>query len=108
MRAAARVEITEATRARERVFGLAGAVWRDALLVWGAQRLLLVVLLVLWRGLVFHTIGAAWWHAVYEPWTGYDGQWYAGIAVAGYRRLPQAAFFPLYPLLEHLAAPLVL
>src|SRR5262249_44707727 len=64
--------------------------------------------LVLWRGVVFHNIGPSWWLAAYEPWTGYDARWYAGIATAGYRLLPQAAFFPLYPLLEHLTAPMTL
>jgi hypothetical protein len=67
-----------------------------------------LVLVLLWRGVVFHTLSPSWWLAAYEPWTGYDGHWYADIAATGYTRLPQAAFFPLYPLLEHLASPLTL
>jgi hypothetical protein len=40
-------------------------------------------------------------------WARWDGRIYASIAQGGYSTLFQAAYFPFYPLLEHVLAPLI-
>ena len=42
-----------------------------------------------------------------NPWAHWDGVWFVRIASTGYRHPDSQAFFPLYPLLVHLLAPLV-
>ena len=87
-----------------------GLAWRDAALAWLAQRLLLLAFtyFVLWQlapysspASPFPPTGAQLLHV----WTNWDGAIYATIAAGGYTHLIQAAFFPLYPLLEHILAP---
>lgn len=72
---------------------------RPALLVWSATRLLNVALSVLFTGGTPAQRLAHWYF--------WDAGWYVGIAQHGYATSapPAAAFFPLYPLLVHIAAP---
>ncbi len=85
--------------------------WRDAAVAWLGQRVALLALtyLMLWRLMPaqkgagnFPPSGAYLLHI----WTNWDGAIYATIAQSGYTLLTQAAFFPLYPLLERLLSPL--
>lgn len=95
--------------------GLTRAIWRDALLAWIAQRVIVLLLVICWQllagymygttGYVYGTGAGISWHSLYHPWTTWDAGWYANIARGGYTVLSQAAFFPLFPLLEHLLAP---
>jgi hypothetical protein len=43
---------------------------------------------------------------LFGPWGNWDGAWFTSIASRGYVRLGGPAFFPLYPLTMHAAAPL--
>jgi hypothetical protein len=76
---------------------------RVALVAWLGQRVLLL-------GLIW-AVQAATSHptlqSVYRVWIGWDASHYAEIARGGYQEISQAAFYPLFPLLEHLLAPLV-
>jgi hypothetical protein len=97
----ARLASTMASRAASRL--ATSPVLRDALLAWLGQRGLLLTLVTLFQALTSHpTI-----QSVYRVWTLWDGALYAWIARSGYQTFPQAAFYPLFPLLEHLLAPLV-
>lgn len=85
--------------------------WRDALLFWLAQRALFALLT--YAGyLLFYADGRAAAQSggvgglLLHIWSNWDGAIYAGIASGGYVHFWQAAFFPLYPLLERLGAPL--
>ena len=77
--------------------------WQVALAAWLGQRLLIGALTLLWQLLLLSFSPAAF----YRVWTLFDGIFYTLIAQYGYRILQEAAYFPLYPLLMHLAAPLV-
>ncbi len=77
--------------------------WQIALAAWLAQRLLLAALVLLWQAL----LGLLSPTAFFRVWTLYDARFYTSIARAGYHLISQAAFFPLYPLLMRLSAPLV-
>lgn len=78
-------------------------IWQSALMAWVGQRLLIGALVVAWQALLLTFSPTAF----YRVWTLFDGIWYTLIARYGYRIIQQAAFFPLYPLLMRLAAPLV-
>ena len=77
--------------------------WQVALAAWLGQRLLIGALVVGWQ-LELHTLTTAHFLRAFWP---FDSVFYFEIAGAGYQTVPQAAYFPLYPLLMHLAAPLV-
>lgn len=78
-------------------------IWRYALAAWLGQRLLIGALVAAWQLLLLSFSPAAF----YRVWTLFDGIWYTLIARYGYRIIQQAAFFPLYPLLMRVTAPLV-
>ncbi len=103
-------EQRDALTARLRL-GLSASIWRDALLAWLAQRVFFVGLVALWvLVLPPSAIATGPGHVHYtfvQLWSLWDGIFYVDIAAVGYRVLPQAAFYPLYPLLEHLLAPVV-
>jgi Gpi18-like mannosyltransferase len=72
--------------------------WRDAAIAWGAQHVAIVGLAWIWQTLLpFGEKGA-------QPFVAFDGLWYLHIARDGYVRLPDAAFFPLYPALVRIVA----
>jgi hypothetical protein len=75
------------------------SIWCEALLAWGALHALLLA--VTW--LAIRPIGLRRWLV---PWTNWDGQPFAQVAAQGYTHPAQAAFYPLYPLLERLVSPL--
>src|SRR5260221_3237661 len=75
---------------------------RDALAVWGGQHILLIALVVLWQSIAGRLAPGFFFHV----WTAWDGRLYATIARGGYTQLRQTAFYPLFPLLEHVLAPL--
>lgn len=77
--------------------------WQVALAAWLGQRLLIGALTLLWQLLLLSFSPAAF----YRVWTLFDGIFYTLIAQYGYRILQEAAYFPLYPLLMHVTAPLV-
>lgn len=79
---------------------------RQAVLIFGASRLLL--LLVSYVGLVLfnastYSLASVGVGNILGSWNQWDAKWYLGIAQQGYHTINQAAFFPLYPLLIHLA-----
>jgi Dolichyl-phosphate-mannose-protein mannosyltransferase len=83
--------------------------WRDAALAWLLQRVVLLALtyLVLQRLLPRSaSTPSLSWADWLHVWSNWDGAIYATIAASGYTHLEQAAFFPLFPLLERLLAPL--
>ncbi len=93
-----------------RAIGLLDRVaWRDAAIVWLLQRLALATLtyLVRWR-IVPRPPNAPYptGSELLHVWTNWDSAIYATIAKSGYTHLTQAAFFPLFPLLERLLMPL--
>lgn len=77
-------------------------VWQSAIAAWIGQRLLIGALVALWQAL----LGGFSPVAFYRVWGLFDGIWYSLIARYGYHILPEASFFPLYPLLMRLTAPL--
>ena len=90
------------------------SVWRDAVLAWLLQRLILLVLTYLILPSVLQrltprsaTAPSPTWIDWLHVWSTSDGGFYAAIAARGYTELVQAAFFPLYPMLERLLAPFV-
>jgi len=80
------------------------AVWRQLVGLWLGSR----VVIVLAGWLISSRLG---WHRALEPWqhqpwtalTGWDSVYYIHIAHRGYVHGPRVAFFPLYPVLIHLA-----
>ncbi|MGZ3664262.1 MAG: mannosyltransferase family protein, partial [Ktedonobacterales bacterium] len=106
-RAVARVESTEAPRAMRASLAAEtpglfdGMAWRDAALVWLGQRLALGALMLLGMRLLGNAASGWGLTHILANW---DGDIYRNIASGGYRELWQAAFFPLYPLLEHVVA----
>lgn len=78
-----------------------GTAWRDAALIWLGQRVTLGALIFL--GMRLLRTGARGWTLTHIL-ANWDGDIYRNIASGGYRELWQAAFFPLYPLLEHVVA----
>lgn len=91
-----------ATSARARGWD-ARPIWQSAVAAWVGQRLLIGALVALWQAL----LGGFSLAAFYRVWGLFDGIWYSLIARYGYHILPEASFFPLYPLLMRLTAPLV-
>ncbi|MGO8947899.1 MAG: mannosyltransferase family protein [Ktedonobacterales bacterium] len=87
-----------------------GAAWRDAAVAWLVQRLVLLALtyLLLWYriSLTRASPPSSTVSQLLQVWTTWDGAHYAAIAEGGYTQLQQTAFFPLYPLLERMLAPL--
>lgn len=88
--------------------------WRDAAVAWLLQRLALVVLMYLLLPSILQrltpgsaTVPSPTWSDWLHVWSTWDGTFYATIAASGYPSLVYAAYFPLYPLLERLLAPLV-
>lgn len=85
-----------------------GGIWLDALWVWGATRLLFLVLTYLIPALLKK--GSAHFGSVLAPfaaWVTQDGYHFAEIARNGYGgALWRTGFWPLFPLLEHVAGPL--
>jgi hypothetical protein len=79
--------------------------WRDAAVAWLAQRLVLLVLsyLELWTITAKGPTVGQW----LDIWARWDGDIYVSIAQGGYSTLFQAAYFPMYPLLERVLAPLM-
>lgn len=83
------------------------AAWRDAALIWGGQHVLFLAIALLIGRLLFPTSAGVPLAALYGRWISWDGSHYANIAQHGYASLQLAAFYPLFPLLEHLlSAPL--
>lgn len=105
-----RIDLWRESRAWLEDRGLTRAVVRDSVLVWTWQRVFLFALIAFWQIITRAAYGfgsALSPHSLFQPLLAYDGLRYAEIARNGYDQLPQAAFFPLYPLLERIAAPLV-
>lgn len=80
----------------------ARSIWRYALAAWLGQRLLLGALVAFFQSLM----GVLSPRAFFLIWTALDGQWYISIARDDYYTIPQAAYYPLYPLMMRLTAPL--
>lgn len=93
---AAQIEQTSSTSAQrgER------PIWQSALAAWVGQRLLVGALVALWQLLLLSFSPLDF----YRVWTMFDGIWYSLIARYGYHILPEAAYFPLFPLLMRLVA----
>src|SRR5262249_35708079 len=104
--AAARAAPTE-TRAQPGL--LDRFAWRDATLIWLAQRVAFLALTYLgWLLPITHdkTLPQPW-SQPFLPWATFnDGLMYPTIAREGYAHLWQAAFFPLLPLIEHILSPI--
>jgi hypothetical protein len=84
--------------------------WRDAALAWFLQRIALLALTYLLSRRPMPLSTSALlpsWNGWLHIWSTWDGSFYATIAASGYTQLVQAAFFPLYPLLERLLAALM-
>ena len=83
------------------------AAWKEAAWVFGLSRL--VILLISALGIIFFpqhgqiasTNCFANPHACLLAWYHYDAVAYVGIAHHGYTYIPDTAFFPFWPLLEH-------
>ena len=78
--------------------------WRDALLIWGIQRLGLQTLAFLGSWLFkpySATSPSALLYKSWLAWMTWDAGTYASIAREGYAHLFEAAYFPLLPALEH-------
>lgn len=84
--------------------------WRDALLVWLGQRALFAFLAYFSAVLLVAPAAtphyASWSDVFVRPWLSWDSAIFGGIARHGYVDLYESAFYPLFPLLEHLLAPL--
>ncbi len=92
---AARVEVTTGGAVR-------GTVWHDALIAWLGQRIVLIALIWLWQSLT----STPTLRSIYRTGVVWDGRLYGDIARGGYHELWQAAFYPLFPLLERALASL--
>jgi hypothetical protein len=78
------------------------ALWLSAIAAWLGQRLLVVALVIF--GL---TLSGRLSQSNFSLiWVANDGQWYMSVARDGYQTIGQAAYFPLYPLIMRLSAPL--
>jgi Mannosyltransferase (PIG-V) len=78
--------------------------WRDAAIVWLLQRAVFLGLTFCGQALL--SVAPPSWATIYRPWVSWDAIWYARIAQRGYTEPLDAAFSPLYPLTEHILAPL--
>lgn len=101
----------KAQAATRQVSLLDRAAWRDAAVVWLAQRVALLILTILGWLLPIAAapeVPRGQWSLLYVPWARLmDGKLFAGIAHEGYAHLFQAAYFPIFPLTERIFAPLV-
>jgi len=73
--------------------------WRDAAIAWIAQRLLIAPFIYLGHFVLTGHHGSAL-DELRSVWLYWDAAHYTGIAQQGYTGLPEAAFYPLFPLLE--------
>ncbi|HEV2237575.1 MAG TPA: hypothetical protein VGR57_13005 [Ktedonobacterales bacterium] len=80
---------------KQRAYQLA---WRDAAIAWAAQHAAIIGLAALWQSLLPFGLRGV------RPFVWFDGVWYIQLAQFGYVRLPDAAYFPLYPLLVRVFA----
>lgn len=72
--------------------------WRDAAIAWGTQHAVIIGLALLWQAyLPFGEKGI-------QPFVRFDAEWYIRLARFGYVHLPDAAYFPLYPVLVRVSA----
>jgi hypothetical protein len=81
------------------------ASWREAAFLWLGTRLLFALLTYFGQVfIVLHSGQQTGWDAIFRPWLGWDGAHYARIAREGYAHRWETAFFPLFPILEHILA----
>lgn len=78
--------------------------WRDAALIWTGQHAFILVCALTIGRLLFPASSGVPLAALYGRWVSWDGSHYANIAQHGYASLQLAAFYPLFPLFEHLLA----
>jgi Gpi18-like mannosyltransferase len=87
------------------------AAWRDAAIAWLAQRIVFLLLTFLGWTLPIASaveVPRGRWALFYVPWAHLmDAKLFADMAQGGYSQLFQAAYPPLFPLIEHTLAPLV-
>ena len=95
-----------AATAREWSATRQGQVWLDAGWIWLMTRAVFVALTVLVPALLVKGGGGTGIHALFDRWVTQDGAHFAYIAQYGYTPLWRTAFWPLYPLLEHVTGPL--
>ena len=81
-------------------------IWLDALFVWGSTRILLLTLTFLVPALGGQTSILKNPVNVLQVWYTQDAAHFIYIAQHGYTDWWRAAFFPLFPLLEHVLAPI--
>lgn len=97
-----------ATRGKPGLFD--ASAWREAAIAWLGQRVLFAALAYIGVTLLASptpTHHAVSWADVFvTPWLTWDGAHFARIAQGGYTAAWQTAFYPLFPLLERLLAPL--
>jgi hypothetical protein len=87
---------------------LLNPIWLDALLVWSATRALFLALTYLGSALQPATTSGAPSSGIFGPlrgWFAQDAAHFIYIAQHGYEQPWRTAFFPLFPLLEHVLAP---
>jgi hypothetical protein len=77
--------------------------WWYAIAAWLGQRLFLVAFIALWLAMSNQLTPASF----SAQWAQYDSNFYVSIAHDGYHTISQAAFFPFFPVLIALVAPLV-
>lgn len=84
--------------------------WRDGALAWLAQHVLYLVVAYLAVTLLRPNAATATapisWSALFSPLTGWDAAFYAHIARQGYTSWDLAAYYPLFAVVERVAAPL--
>ncbi len=80
------------------------SVWREAAILWLAQRI--VLLLCAYFGIAYLDSQHDYTRLL-TSWYLWDAAIYSGIATGGYQHLWQTAFYPMLPGLEHALAPLV-
>ncbi len=79
---------------------------RQAVVIFGASRLLLLLMSYVSFVLLntsTYSLASVGVGNLWQSWNQWDAKWYLGIAQQGYHTINQAAFFPFYPLLIHLA-----
>jgi hypothetical protein len=81
--------------------------WRDAALVWLGQHAFFFAVSYLATTLIHirpYSSQTYSWAFMFQQWWGWDGANYADIAQRGYYQSWMAAFFPLFPGMEHVLA----
>ena len=105
----ARPATTDSARSQSRTLPLR-PILKQAALLWLATRAVYVVLT--WYAATF-SVGRATPRRPFTPdmlvaiWNRYDATWYLSVVAHGYQDPRQAAFFPLYPALTAVIAPLL-